>query len=272
MDIFKNWSEIVTGILGLLGVFLVLKTKKIDFDIKKKEDERLEQEKIKEEKRSKDLDLKLDVRIKTISEKLEGLNQYIIDIDKTNKENTEFQNATLKNIENTLTKHVDEEYFRKDIQNAIQITTNQIITFSKNNFPKDDPSFVLLLWNWSNKIERYATNYYELKVLNPNKKEFKSMLNEHMEMLINDFYSDVDYSIHDYVMKGAKRLTLSKLMKEGNIHQRSYLLADKLADNGFKTKDELIDTIKSYIIDFSQLFITTCATWNQEKFLNKQAS
>lgn len=243
-------TEVLLSIIGVLSSLLILfngyvafRTRKLEMEMKEQELKRvndLDERDVKNEK-------KLETQIKLVIDRQEGTNQVL------------FQHSEkLEQISTDLKKHIDEENFKIDLQNTIQSTANHILFYNKNI---SNESYKMILWNWSNKIELFGINYYEVKHLNTDKSVFRSHLRQDIEILINEFYNEIDSKSTQIVKQGAKKVTFKSMLKEKNVHNKTYYLIETLADNG-KTNEQLLSLFRGYINEFFDLFLTACASWD----------
>lgn len=241
---------VLAGILGIFSTIQLIRTRKVELkqktlDLKQKqlEIDKIEAEKNRdalEIKREKDLDNKLETKVKilhTENEAMKGiLNDISTKIEETNK---------------LLTEHISENSLTKEFLQVYRFTVSNILHF----WITGNAKYKQILSTWTDMIERYALKYIEFKSSKPITYE-EFLPDEIMARMIYDFNKLAD----DLIDERINKQPFGKWLDAKNIHGKSRALANDLVQNGL-TPEQLRNKFKTYIFSFATLYTDSVVLW-----------
>jgi len=235
-DLIQYLGVLTPLIIGALGLYVNFKLNK-----NKKDQEAA----IK--KSGEDSDKKVEAINKAVMDKLNGHDLSLVEIFEV-----------LKNLKDMISSHVCKEDFIENFANSVRFVSNEILSWTK----QCDDKYKSILSFWSESIITFGLIYYKDKNRKENKDVFKKHLTQEIERLIANFYNICDSNVSGLKRHNGKPKRFSKLLKESNLHNRTFLLVSVLSENGFNKNEEIIQVFSKYVNDFFELFFTGLALWD----------
>jgi hypothetical protein len=244
----------IAQILGILNALLIVsaafmgvRARMLENKQKKDEAERARILIETEEKRSKELDVKLDTRNGIIMKELDvvkSLMNYM-------SEKIDMTNTRIDESNKVRDEHIHESTLLSDFVRIYNFSFEQSLAF----WYTEDEKYRLILKNWGENIRKYAEEYLQSKI-----NKIDSIIDfdpeSKMTTMIEEFDSLCNSVVPDYVNKQSFKDWISAK----NVHAKSMLLALDVKRNGM-TSVQFNKKVATYIFEFSKVYIKAANSW-----------